>query len=401
MKKELKNKLIFISGVVFALALLFVSVQLIRAAQTNTWSAPTKPFPQADVYPPLTTSPDISVSTPEIREGSLKLQGMVEGNKVGWGGVLQMTDEKAVGGATGRWIGMSDGYFMPKTSASDPRTKIYSLNPFQITAKGFILPQSIPSGMIADYAGMVYYNATDKKAQIYNGTAWTDLGGGGVLKPTVILTGNSGSVGMILNKDSNDASGTNSPMLVFDGFGAPKIGFLEQKNSNIFSSLFRAEQTHAALLPCDNNGGDGISSCGGGGMGNPGPIDGLTQPIWWMRQQGTAFSVMASDPTLNDLRYSLTLTKGGGVLAGGPNNSTIPGNGEFFEYRKNLGDYVQTAPSGMWCGFDDGNMMQWDCAGANAGQRALDACPLGWKIFKFGKHSGLSSGNDWKTCIKL
>lgn len=298
-------------------------------------------------------------------------------------------------------VGNGNGSFYPEDSRGN--TTIFSSKAFNVSSAGLLLPRDPIIGSDGEptsktpekIEGMIYYDTTKKGVKLYNGSDWVDIGSGsgsGVLKPTVILTGNSGSVGMILNKDSNDTSGTNSPMLVFDGFGVRKVGFLEQKNSDIFSSLFRVDKAYAITAPCNTTAENIGEGCGGGGAwlsGYPTP-DGL-QPIWWMRQQGTSFSVMASDPTLSDLRYSLTLTKGGGVLAGGPNNSVIPGNGQFFEYRKDLKSYIPTAPSGTWCGLNAYEELRWSCGGYDPGNDA-SPCPIGWKLAKIG---------EWDTCIKL
>ncbi len=172
MKKELKNKLIFISGVVFALALLFVSVQMIQAG----WTAPTAPFPGGTVYPPIDTSPDKmngGVVSYALREGSIELQGkkidestgaVVNGN----GSVLRVPAD--------RWIGAEGNYFVPKTNFGS-NMNFFSAGSFNVNAFGLVLPNK-ETNLLSPQSGMVTYVPSLKKAQLYDGSNWVDIGSG-------------------------------------------------------------------------------------------------------------------------------------------------------------------------------------------------------------------------------
>jgi len=165
MKKELKNKLIFISGVVFALALLFVSVQLIRAAQTNTWSAPTQPFPQANVYTPIDIGPG-----EQTKDGSLILKG---DNKLGATIQIQANQSFAVENSP------DAGYFMPSLS-SGLGAVINSSKSLLINTKGLVLPRTGTGAPIdSPLEGTIYYNTTKKGVKLYDGSNWVDIGSGG------------------------------------------------------------------------------------------------------------------------------------------------------------------------------------------------------------------------------
>lgn len=209
MKKELKNKLIFISGVVFALALLFVSVQWIRAATTNSWSAPKLPFPQANVYPPIDTGPDVpSVSNPKglaIREGKIELGGMVWNEKtktsVFQSGVALFLQKNSS-------IGNIFGSFYPEDGSGN--ATIFSSKALNLSTAGLLLPRDpivLLDGTTAiktpeKQEGMIYYDTTKKGVKLYDGTSWKDIGSGGggdsFWKPTAGGIAYSGS-GVTIN----------------------------------------------------------------------------------------------------------------------------------------------------------------------------------------------------------
>ena len=161
MIKELKNKLIFISGVVFALALLFISVQIIQAG----WTAPTAPFPGGTIYPPIDTS-----SSTQTKAGVLIL-----GTDVAPGSVLrvQVGQGLAVNAADG-------GSFYP--SQGSVGAVLNSQKGFYVNTAGFVLPRIPRTGVSAPYAdeeGMIYYDTTKKGVKLFNGTNWVDIGSGG------------------------------------------------------------------------------------------------------------------------------------------------------------------------------------------------------------------------------
>lgn len=160
MKKELKNKLIFISGVAFALALLFVSVQMIQAG----WTAPTVPFPGGEIYPPIDTS-----SSTQTKAG-----GLILGTGVVPGSVLRI--QKGQGLAVDAVDG---GSFYP--SQGTVGAVLNSSNGFYVNTSGLVLPR-IPrvatDAPYADVEGMIYYDTVEKSVKLFNGK-WVDIGSGG------------------------------------------------------------------------------------------------------------------------------------------------------------------------------------------------------------------------------
>jgi len=163
MKKELKNKLIFISGVVFAFALLG-GVVVVAQAVTNSWTPPTQNFPQANVYPPIDTGPG-----EQTKDGSLILKG---DNQIGAVVKIQTNQSFAVDNSP------DAGYFTP--SYAELGAIINSAKSLLINTKGLVLPRTGTGAPIeSPLEGTIYYKTADKKVQLWNGTAWTDLGGGG------------------------------------------------------------------------------------------------------------------------------------------------------------------------------------------------------------------------------
>lgn len=173
MKKELKNKLIFISGVVFALALLFVSVQMIQAG----WTAPTAPFPGGTVYPPIDSGPDPKQGELIIRSGGLSLEGKVFENSgsivSGTGKVLEIPKD--------RWINAENNIFVLKNTEGNIVFSSPSGGQFLVNTNGIVLPSkdSTQEASIIKKSGTVYYNTTKKGVKLYDGSNWVDIGSGG------------------------------------------------------------------------------------------------------------------------------------------------------------------------------------------------------------------------------
>ncbi len=179
MKNELKNKLIFVSGAVFGLALLISSVGIISAANVS-WTAPTQPFPTATVNPPLDSSSDTQKKAGQILfteiSGSGKLVSIGSGQSAPisfagstkTGTVLLFTKNQSFGvsGSTNKFI-LSD---------SSGNTALTSDGLFKISASGLVLPTALAKSPIP---GTVYFDSESKKIKLNtDGTAngWISVG---------------------------------------------------------------------------------------------------------------------------------------------------------------------------------------------------------------------------------
>jgi hypothetical protein len=215
--------------------------------------------------------------------------------------------------------------------------------------------------------------------------------GGGVasVTPPLKLQTASNKTGIIFEKDPNDQSGFNSPSLVFSvyGYNVPQI--LSSKDGS--QSVFSVPVAYALSIPCDGIDLSCISGSGGSGIGTGATVQNLSQPLWWMRQEGTVFYVKASDGYGGNVRPVLTLSSGGGVMAGGPG---VQGDGIFFEWNKSANKYVPTAPPGTWCGLD-----AWEpCNGIYPGS-PNHSCPGGYHRRGI-KGAIQTQGSEAYVCIK-
>lgn len=160
MKQETKQKLFFVAGAVFGLALLGASVGII-AAQT-TWSPPPGPFPAANVYAPLDTGP-----SEQTKLGRLELgKGLSER---GW--VLQLQPNQSLSAEGGQ------GAFYPNYDTVG--AYLYTPTKFQIVANEGVLLPKLSADPATTAAGSIYYNTTSNSVKLRNSSGWTEIGSGG------------------------------------------------------------------------------------------------------------------------------------------------------------------------------------------------------------------------------
>ncbi len=159
MKQETKQKLFFVAGAVFGLALLGASVGII-AAQT-TWSPPPGPFPAANVYAPLDTGPE-----PQEKSGGLIL-------------ATDPTQFRALFFPESRILTSGSGSLNNLILNAGGEVLLSAEGSFKISApSGVVLPK-LSADPATTAAGSIYYNTTSNSVKLRNSSGWTEIGSGG------------------------------------------------------------------------------------------------------------------------------------------------------------------------------------------------------------------------------
>jgi len=152
--KDTKNKLIFISGVVFALVLLWVSSQVITA----TWQPPTGTFPNANVAPPIDQSGEN-----QSKVGSIEISG-----RSGAAFIIEQ----------GRSINTSNlgDAFLTLMRLDNSTILKNGYSHFDVNTLGLLLPRYETNGL-NQVEGMITYSPSEKTVKLYNGE-WINIGTG-------------------------------------------------------------------------------------------------------------------------------------------------------------------------------------------------------------------------------
>lgn len=162
---EKNNKVIWLAGALFAVALIIGSAGAIHAA----WQAPNQDFPNQNVGVPLDTS-----SNPQTKNGQLTLQTATP-----YSPILTVGYQNAISGlALNATLPTKIFYPMTFIGGVDNQTQIQNgLGALYVSTQGLVLPNVGTSGLNAT-AGMITYDPSSNTVKLYNGSSWTDIGTG-------------------------------------------------------------------------------------------------------------------------------------------------------------------------------------------------------------------------------